>query len=102
MATYTISCFGGYSDKKNTDKNLKTPAVVFTCNAEHTVVQYCITFLQKTRWVSFVLFFTQPYLSQVVEFLLRDIFHNRILLSLDILLTAPPSLDQIDYSRNNS
>jgi len=29
--------------------NLKTLAVVFTCNTEHTVVQNCITFLQKSR-----------------------------------------------------
>jgi len=31
--------------KESTNKNLKTLSVVFTCNTEHTVVQYCIAFL---------------------------------------------------------
>jgi len=45
----TVSCFREYSDKKNTNMNSNTLAVVFTCSAEHTVLQHYITFSQKRR-----------------------------------------------------
>jgi len=98
----TVSCFRKYSDKKNTRKNLKSPAVVFTCNTEHTVLKYCITFAKFRLYRSFVYAVLATALSSTCfEFCWR-IFHRELLLHLlDILLTAPPSLSQIDDSRNN-
>ena len=50
--TLTLSCFRKYSDKKNSNNNLKSLTVVFTCNTEHTLVQYCITFLSPSTLLS--------------------------------------------------
>jgi len=46
--SFTVSCFHEYSDKKNTNKNLKTLAAVFVCCTED-IVQYCMILLQKSR-----------------------------------------------------
>jgi len=47
-----------------------------------------------------VLFLRQLYLEHVLNFVRQFFPHGLLLLFLDILLTAPPSLAQIDYSRN--
>jgi len=79
-----VSCFREYSDKKNTNKNLISLAVVFTCNTEHTVqgMQYRA---YRCCWIFIGEFF----------------YSGLLLLSFDILLIAPPSLIEIDCSRNN-
>ena len=62
----TVSRFREYSDKKNTNKNLKTLAVIFTCNTEYsTTLPSC----KKVAKFPFVLFLKQLYPAHVVEFL---------------------------------
>jgi len=56
--------FAQYSDERNPNKNLKTLAVVFTCN---TVVQ--ATFLQNFVWIVL-----ETALSCTCEFLLENFF----------------------------
>jgi len=55
--------------RKNTNKNLKTMAVVLTCNTEHTVVQCCIMF--SLSFVCAVLE-TALYVAHVVELFLEN------------------------------
>ena len=47
IAAYCIVLSRIFWCEIQTKKHLKTPSVVFACNAEHTMIQCCILFLQK-------------------------------------------------------
>jgi len=98
----TVSCFREYSDKKNTNKNLKSLAVVFACNTERAYNITVLHYVLAKQSLCFVCAVLEAALSNTCFEFCQIIFHpGLLLLLLDILLTAPPSLGQIDDSCNN-